>query len=190
MTHSRAWGQIAAPYMSRWTPDEARSAWQKSAQARKERAALTSLAHAAAPLPEPEPDYPTRRLFRVRAQLDLVDKRILEEAVKPNPDGQLLNWLASAQERLSDQERCLDGRPLPGSRRPAPEPAAPRAASPQAVPLPPSPAKQGEPAPAVSEHLPSSRPALHRAPLPKVEHPSTPSDQEAPDQPIDYGPLD
>ena len=35
------------------------------------------------------------------------------------PDGQRLNWLASAQERLAEQERLLSGRPLPGSMRPS-----------------------------------------------------------------------
>jgi hypothetical protein len=36
-------------------------------------------------------------------------------------DAQQLNWLATAQARLSEQERILSGRPLPGSRRPSPD---------------------------------------------------------------------
>jgi hypothetical protein len=54
----------------------------------------------------------------VRKQLDSVDRAIEAEATKATPDGQRLNWLAQAQERLAEQERILDNRPLPGSRRP------------------------------------------------------------------------
>jgi hypothetical protein len=54
----------------------------------------------------------------VRVQLDSVDRAIEAEATKATPDGQRLNWLAQAQERLAEQERILDNRPLPGSRRP------------------------------------------------------------------------
>ncbi len=66
--------------------------------------------------------YVKRRLGRVRAQLDNVDRAIEAEAAKKTPDGQRLNWLAQAQERLSEQERLLAGRPLPGSRKPEPAP--------------------------------------------------------------------
>ena len=65
--------------------------------------------------------YVFRRLGRVRAQLDLVDRAFEAEATKANPDGQRLNWFAQAQERLSEQERLLSGRPLPGSWRPVNE---------------------------------------------------------------------
>ena len=54
----------------------------------------------------------------MRVQLDSVDRAIEGEATKATPDGQRLNWLAQAQERLAEQERVLDNRPLPGSRRP------------------------------------------------------------------------
>lgn len=54
----------------------------------------------------------------MRVQLDSVDRAIEVEATKATPDGQRLNWLAQAQERLAEQERILDNRPLPGSRRP------------------------------------------------------------------------
>ena len=57
----------------------------------------------------------------MRAQLDLVDRAFEAEATKANPDGQRLNWFAQAQERLSEQERLLSGRPLPGSWRPVNE---------------------------------------------------------------------
>src|SRR5512135_2504762 len=63
--------------------------------------------------------YPTQRLIRVRDQLDIIDQRITEEASKlKGLDGQVLNWLCAAQERLAEQERILAGRPLPGSMRP------------------------------------------------------------------------
>lgn len=75
----------------------------------------------------------SERLIRVRKQLAMVDTRIEEEASKdgtrvtPNGlpilcDGQLLNWLCSAQERLSEQERVLSGRPLPGTLKPTSKP--------------------------------------------------------------------
>lgn len=82
----------------------------------------------AKPSPPPEPpkpatppqlaedDYAAERLMRVREQLAKVDRMILEET-----DPQRLDRLASAQLRLSEQERILDDRPLPGSRRPAQE---------------------------------------------------------------------
>ena len=78
------------------------------------------------------------RLARVRVQLDLLDKRITEQMLKPHPDGQLLNWLCQAQARLAEQQRQLAGWPLPGSLRPtgkpvtrsrgAPEPVSPEPA--------------------------------------------------------------
>jgi hypothetical protein len=63
--------------------------------------------------------HPERRLLRVREQLDRLDKLILAEK-----DPQRIDRLASAQARLAEQERILDGRPLPGSHRPRPERAA------------------------------------------------------------------
>ena len=76
------------------------------------------------PPPMPEPIAPANpfvqsRLDRVRAQLDLIDSRIKEQCEKEIPDGQTLNWLCSAQARLSEQERQLAGRPMPGSLKPA-----------------------------------------------------------------------
>lgn len=68
---------------------------------------------------EPAPDltiYTRTRAERVRLQLDRVDAMMLVES-----DPQKLDRLASAQARLSEQERILAGRPLPGSYRPMPE---------------------------------------------------------------------
>jgi hypothetical protein len=42
----------------------------------------------------------------------------LDKMIADEEDPQKLDRLASAQARLSEQERILDGRPLPGSRRP------------------------------------------------------------------------
>jgi hypothetical protein len=58
-------------------------------------------------------DFNATRLLRVREQLTKLDAMI--EAEK---DAQKLDRLASASSKLSEQERILDGRPLPGSRRP------------------------------------------------------------------------
>ena len=61
-------------------------------------------------------DYLVRRLARVRDQLDKLDAMMTTE-----DDPQRIDRLASAQLRLSEQERVLAGRPLPGSRRPGPQ---------------------------------------------------------------------
>ena len=68
--------------------------------------------------PPPVNAYVFARRARVRKQLNLVDRAIEREAGKDEPDGQRLNWLASAQERLAEQERQLDNRPAPGTLRP------------------------------------------------------------------------
>jgi hypothetical protein len=112
----------------RWTPDEARSMVAKSILAKR----LKLLARPVTPPtptppnghqphpPEVEDDgYVTERLTRVRAQLDKLDGTISLELKKKRPDGQRLNWLAQAQERLSDQERELAGRPRLSTVKPA-----------------------------------------------------------------------
>ena len=66
-------------------------------------------------------DYTSRRLTRVRGQLDRLDKLMGEET-----DPQRLDRLASAQYRVSEQERILAGRPLPGSWKPERPKQAPR----------------------------------------------------------------
>lgn len=62
-------------------------------------------------------EYLTKRLVRVRKQLSKLDQLIESEL-----DPQKLDRLASAQSRLSEQERILAGRPLPGSHRPTRNP--------------------------------------------------------------------
>ena len=83
----------------------------------------------------------------MRVQLDLVDKRITEQANAKTVDGQVLNWLCAAQERLAGQERILAGRPLPGSRRPAQD-RTPAASAARPLPMVPQPVAQPAPVPA------------------------------------------
>jgi hypothetical protein len=61
------------------------------------------------------------RLLRVRKQLNRVD-RLLDAETDPMK----IDRLASALLRLSEQERILANRPLPGSRRPLPDRKTPR----------------------------------------------------------------
>lgn len=55
---------------------------------------------------------------RVREAVTKLDNHIGFQLTRRKPDGQGLNWLASALEKLSEQERQMSGRPLPGSLRP------------------------------------------------------------------------
>ena len=113
--------------MARFTAATARENAAKAHAARRQRLASGNPAAETFPqAPQVGPheaanDYVSRRLARVRVQLDLVDRRITEQANAKTVDGQVLNWLCSAQERLAEQERVLAGRPLPGSRKPAPD---------------------------------------------------------------------
>jgi len=66
-------------------------------------------------------DYHSRRLSRVRAQLDSLDSRLEDEFQRPRPDAKTIKAIVEAQMRLSEQERILAGRPMPGSRRPGNE---------------------------------------------------------------------
>lgn len=86
----------------RWTPEQARAASLKAVEAKR----LSN------------DNHPKSRLIRVRKQLDLLDGLLESQAVKPTLDAQCLDRLASALARLSEQERQLAGRPMPGSLRP------------------------------------------------------------------------
>lgn len=88
---------------------------------------VADLAAQVAALANKPPDVADLRLARVRKQLDLLDKRILamlEDRKTPEGkplepfDGQQLNWLCTAQERVAEQERILSGKPNPGTLRP------------------------------------------------------------------------
>ena len=151
--------------MARFNSANAREMAAKSHAARLQRLASgTQAAETFPQTPQGGPHdaagaYVSRRLARVRAQLDLVDKAFETEATKANPDGQRLNWFAQAQERLSEQERLLSGRPLPGSRRPGKADAGPACAAgawielQPALPAPQVP-KDGPPDPLPVEPLP------------------------------------
>ena len=122
------------------------------------------------PQAAPASGYDVRRLHRVRAQLDQLDAAITRETAKDHPDGQRLNWLASAQERLAEQERQLAGRPLPGSFRPREDRSA-RSQSPIYDNSPPVPVVHMQPAP-VSAPVPVSGPVLSsRSPTKADEQP-------------------
>jgi hypothetical protein len=189
--------------MARFTAANAREMAAKAHAARLQRLASgTPAAETLSQTPqvgpyEPANDYVSRRLARVRAQLDLVDKAFEIEATKALPDGQRLNWLAQAQERLSEQERVLDGRPLPGSRRPQkddgrpaqpgawlsepePMPAAQKDGPPAPLPVePPTPAPTATPTPRSAPSVgpvPIEVALRHRpAPLPTPASPAPPS---------------
>ncbi len=115
--------------MARFNADNAREMAARSLQARKanEEKRRQLLAQAAAQAESiTADDYLSRRVLRVRTQIELLSQRIDEELEKRSADGQKLNWLCSALERLQEQERELSGRPLPGTLKPRPEPGRPQ----------------------------------------------------------------
>lgn len=91
---------------------------QRSHEARRQRK-LAEQTKPAKPLTEPleaGDSYVTRRLLRVRGQLDRLDAMLDDEE-----DPGRIDKLCSAIARLGEQERQLADRPLPGSRRPTKE---------------------------------------------------------------------
>lgn len=68
--------------------------------------------------------YANARLLRVRGQLDALDEAIRVEVA--GGESKRLKELVEAQRHLSEQERILAGRPLPGSHRPSSKPTKPR----------------------------------------------------------------
>lgn len=99
--------------MPEFTTATAKEMAARSAQIRKERReAIQAEVEAALELTKLT-DYVRQRLLRVRTQLDRLDRMMLTET-----DPQKLDRLASAQARLSEQERTLAMRPAPGSLRP------------------------------------------------------------------------
>ena len=87
---------------------------QQAAQQKSELHQLVSTLAAAIPETATNKDpFVTRRLMRVREQLEKLDALASGEK-----DTKRLKELADATTRLSEQERILAGRPLPGSRRP------------------------------------------------------------------------
>ena len=104
--------------MACFTAANAREMAARSHEARRERSLMAENDPATS---ANLPDYVAQRLVRVRKQLDRLDRLIMTVE-----DPQKLDRLASAQARLSEQERILDGRPLPGSLKPKPPKPPPR----------------------------------------------------------------
>ncbi len=98
--------------MARFNTDSGRSAALKSVASRK--AAEAQRAEHAL-LAAQAPDYAAARLARVRMMIDET-----EEQYATTRNAQDRERLARALSNLSEIERVLDGRPLPGSRRPGP----------------------------------------------------------------------
>ena len=135
---------------------------RKSHAARK--AAIDALRIAANPIPLPDPDdYTSRRLFRVREQIERLSDMLDEET-----DPQKLDRLACALGRVSEIERQLSNRPLPGSLRPPREDAPSVRPAPRSLPVPRLPTAPPSPASPAADELdppaPSPKPWLSEPP--------------------------
>lgn len=99
---------LAPPF----TPANSREMQRRSAEARR-----AKKAKATQPTEQPLelPEYLALRLVRARKQIDQVSTMLEKER-----DAQKIDRLASALYRLSELERTLANRPLPGSLKPAP----------------------------------------------------------------------
>lgn len=99
---------LAPPF----TPANSREMQRRSAEARR-----AKKAKATQPTEQPLelPEYLALRLVRARKQIDQVSTMLEKER-----DAQKIDRLASALYRLSELERTLANRPLPGSLKPTP----------------------------------------------------------------------
>jgi hypothetical protein len=113
-------------YMPRFTSANAKQMAARSLATRR----ATKMERERQPAPAPvqtdpsatgESSFPRLRLMRVRGQLTRLDVMMMEESTKKTPDTKKLKELADAAHRLQEQERILDNRPLPGSRRHKPD---------------------------------------------------------------------
>ena len=103
-----------------------------------------------------QPDFAMKRLARVREQLVRVDEMMMTET-----DPQRMDRLASAQARLAEQERILDGRPMPGSLKPSQnKPARSRVAMPDPAPQPVVNSGPAQPSPAPAQIQPVQSPEI------------------------------
>lgn len=114
-----------------WTAEQAHEMALRSVAARKLRKSRRPLPGAQPPPLEPLIDFPAELQASVRARVRDILAGLADETAKARIDGAQVDRLCSALERLADLERILDGRPLPGSRRPPREdpPSARRPAS-------------------------------------------------------------
>jgi hypothetical protein len=104
-----------------WTPEKAREMAVKGLETRRRNALLRQFQpkiDALASLSTPDDVYSSSLLARVRAQVTGLLDHIDRETRKCRPNGQKINWLASALERIAELERRLAGRPMPGTMRP------------------------------------------------------------------------
>jgi hypothetical protein len=122
MTDSQPETTAQPPIQKPWqfNAESSRKAAQLAVAARREKAERIRNEPPKPPTPSVETvkpesidDFTTRRLTRVREQLERLDRMAAEE-----DDPKRIKELADATTRLSEQERILDGRPMPGSRRP------------------------------------------------------------------------
>lgn len=100
---------------TQFTPENAREMARRATEARKRKQAerLRRLNE-----PEPPPVAPDKyvetQLACIRAQIDKLNRAIMRMV-----DAKKLHWLCGAVAKLREQERILDGRPLPGQLRPS-----------------------------------------------------------------------
>jgi len=101
-----------------WTTEQAKAFGAIGGQTTKLKAELKRKLKTAN-TSEQADDFQVRRLLRVRKQLNLLDDAIELELKDPRKaDGQRVSWLATASQRLSDQEFAHSGRSKPGNLRP------------------------------------------------------------------------
>jgi len=103
------------------TKANARQMAAKSHAAKAERLQQLRQAIESVADPAANDEFRTACQSRVRVQLNLVNAALLRELQAKTVDAQAVDRLAAAQMRLSEQLRILEGQPLPGSRRPAPD---------------------------------------------------------------------
>jgi len=65
-----------------------------------------------------KPSYQAESLVRVRGHIEATQECLTNALQSPKVDAQAVDRLVNALTRLREQERILDGRPLPGSMRP------------------------------------------------------------------------
>lgn len=111
-------------HIVRWNPETAKLAALKSIETRRAKK-LAPKPDQLKPVRDP---YIIARLESVRTRMKQFDDLMAKECLKGSddesldmPDAQRLDRLASAWSKLAEQERILDGRPLPGSRKPGVE---------------------------------------------------------------------
>jgi hypothetical protein len=99
-----------------FTPENAAKYAALAHAARRQQSLADATVANALPLADPADNFVSRKLARVRGQMDVIEK-LLDKATEP----QAVDRFCNALTRLYDVERILAGRPLPGSRRPKDE---------------------------------------------------------------------